>query len=339
MSWYRDRRQQAAAGPRRQPAGGTFTERYAAARRPSLARRLLHLGWLVDLATLTLALALVAALAYGAWLAVAWSGRLVEPRQIAAVGPTPKELGWAVQDVRMTTEDGVLLRGWYLTAASRSDRTIVLAHDWGSERSRLLEPYAGFLRARYNVLAFDFRGHGQSERSETTLGLHERRDLAAALAEAGRRGARRIGVLGVGMGGATALGLESDDRRFRAVVADSPYVRTADFVAARLEGEGLPAAWPGNWAVLLGMLFRTGSDITAGDALGGRTEASRPTLVVAGAEDPLLPEDTLDELRRGHASLTVWTVAGAAHAEPRRLAGSQYAERVLTFFDRQLGSP
>jgi hypothetical protein len=61
-------------------------------------------------------------------------------------------------------------------------------------------------------------------------------------------------------------------------------------------------------------------------------------LVVAGAEDPLLPEDRLDELRRGHAALTVWTVSGASHAEPRAVAGSQYAERVLAFFDRQFAS-
>jgi hypothetical protein len=44
--------------------------------------------------------------------------------------------------------------------------------------------HAALLRDRYNVVAFDFRHHGQSSGELTTQGVHERRDIQAVLDEA-----------------------------------------------------------------------------------------------------------------------------------------------------------
>ena len=65
----------------------------------------------------------------------------------------------------------------------------------------------------FTVLAFDFRGHGASGGTGSTLGLDEKRDVIGALDYLAASGveARRIGVYGVGMGAHAAV-LAAADR-------------------------------------------------------------------------------------------------------------------------------
>jgi len=328
-----DRRDVIVARP---PAPGlSFSERYRAPPPAPWWRRLFSPRRLLDLAEALVAVGLLLAVLYLAWLAVTWSGHFVAPPRAATpAAPAGTEL------LRLRTSDGVALRAWFQPAAGEragaSERALILVHDWGRSATELLRA-SQFLRDEYAIVAVELRGHG-TDGVASTLGVAERHDVAAAVAAARRAGAGHVGVLGIGMGAVAAIGAADDDRTIGAVLADSPYLSAADLIASEVEADGLPASRPGNWAVLLGLLFRTGADVTAGDAAGLLERTRVPTLVVAGARDPLLPEDALDALERAASPLSVWTVPAARHGDTRRVAGDAYVERVRSFFDEHLAS-
>ena len=56
------------------------------------------------------------------------------------------------------------LFGWWIPAA-RSRRSVIILHGWSSNAAQLLPLAAPFHRAGYNVLLFDARNHGQSDRN------------------------------------------------------------------------------------------------------------------------------------------------------------------------------
>lgn len=75
----------------------------------------------------------------------------------AAVGAPPEGL----EDVTLTTTDGVDLAAWY--APSQNGAAIILLHGAGQSREMLRGPAAMLAAHGYGVLAFDQRGHGASD--------------------------------------------------------------------------------------------------------------------------------------------------------------------------------
>jgi pimeloyl-ACP methyl ester carboxylesterase len=101
----------------------------------------------------------------------------------------------------LTARDGVRL---YAVHAGSGSTTIVLAHEAVSSLCESL-PYAKTLIDNgLRVLAFDFRGYGNSDgrpRNRLALGL----DLAAAVQHARSNGASSVFLLGASMGGAAIV--------------------------------------------------------------------------------------------------------------------------------------
>jgi pimeloyl-ACP methyl ester carboxylesterase len=80
--------------------------------------------------------------------------------------------------------------------------------------------------AGFTVLAFDFRGHGESGGTGSTLGVEEKRDVLGALdylAELKGVDARRLGVYGVGMGAQAAVRAAADRPSAAVLVLDGLY--------------------------------------------------------------------------------------------------------------------
>jgi len=76
-------------------------------------------------------------------------------------------------------------------------------------------------RHGYGVLALDLSGHGASEGVSNRLGWHGTRDVGAAIAYLrGRTEVKRIGGLGLSLGGEVLLGAASEYPELKAIVAD-----------------------------------------------------------------------------------------------------------------------
>lgn len=245
----------------------------------------------------------------------------------------------------LVTSDGVRLAAWYIPAAAGigdQGPTIVLAHGHGQNKSSMLSQ-AAVLHDRYNLVLFDFRGHGQSEPANSTVGLLERLDLRAVIdwLEAGK-GPASIGVLGESMGGSAAINEATGDTRVVAVVLDSTHATLANALQARLERQGYPLSLPGAWSILFGGLVRTGQDMSAADPVQAAARyGQRPLLVIGAGRDDALGSDDARDLAEAAsadgADVELQVCAAAGHAQSEAVCPADYRTWVLGFFERALG--
>ena len=108
--------------------------------------------------------------------------RLFEPRfaffPVVGETVTPHQFGIKHDSLSIATQDGEQLRGWALVhAAPRA--YIVYFHGNGGNLSGWAPIVAGIARQGYSVLAFDYRGYGNSTGRPTEYGLY--RDVDAVV--------------------------------------------------------------------------------------------------------------------------------------------------------------
>jgi uncharacterized protein len=124
---------------------------------------------------------------------------------------TPTPLTLPHDKFSVQTSDGVTIRGYHVRRDSGlRDRAVIIAH--GGLRSKDIFVNAllsSWLFDRFDVLAFDFRGHGESGGAITGDGK-TLNDLKAVIDYAKEREYRKLGVYGRSMGGWAAI-LETAD--------------------------------------------------------------------------------------------------------------------------------
>jgi alpha-beta hydrolase superfamily lysophospholipase len=102
----------------------------------------------------------------------------------------------------LRTSDGVRL---YAAEAGRGRTAVVLAHESPADLCGWLRFVPSLEHAGLRVLAFDFRGFGDSGPGIGRGALAYDRDVRAAIAHVRREGARKVVLVGASFGGAVAL--------------------------------------------------------------------------------------------------------------------------------------
>ncbi|MCC6629733.1 MAG: alpha/beta fold hydrolase [Chloroflexi bacterium] len=259
-----------------------------------------------------------------------------EPDRRSRHGFTPWEFGVPFEDVAFPAVDGALLRGWWL-ACPESRRVIIALHGYRGRRADLLGVSSALWRAGYNVLQFDFRGHGDSDGRRVTLGHAETQDLRSALAWVQRRAPGGwVGVLGYSMGGTVALLGAADELAIRAVATDGAFCRQEERIRATWRRRmHLP---PTPFVELAERVVerRHGFRFRDVDALAtvGRI-APRPLLLIHAADDTVVPVEDVHRLAAAAgAAAEVWVIPGVAHCCGYFADRAAYCARLVAFFDR-----
>jgi hypothetical protein len=123
----------------------------------------------------------------------------------------PAGLGLHPERVEIATDDGITLVSWVIPAADSSDGPwLLMCHGNAGNLSEFDRPvhYAGLRRLGLSLLAFDYRGYGESGGSPTEQGLY--RDAQAAyryLRDTRHVAPDRIVVFGHSLGSAVAIDL------------------------------------------------------------------------------------------------------------------------------------
>jgi pimeloyl-ACP methyl ester carboxylesterase len=219
------------------------------------------------------------------WLAVR-PPRLVIPH-------APRDFRLAVEEVTITTDDGLRLAGWLHTRPAAP--AVILLHGYPAEKADML-PLAAALAPRFTVLLYDQRYFGRSEGRASTIGFRERRDLSRAIDLLAARGWGTVGVFGFSLGGAVGLLAAAEDPRIRAVAAYAP------FADLRLLGHDLygwlgPVKHP--FVGLLRVWSRGvfGHDITRPSPAEAAARLEIPVLLVASRADEQIPFAHAERLR------------------------------------------
>ena len=161
----------------------------------------------------------IVALAVTAYLILLVLLRVFESRLIYFPGTQrtlispPASLGLPVERVEFPTEDRLVLVGWVIrSAADSAGLWLIICHGNAGNLSEFDRPvhYAGLSRLGLNLLAFDYRGYGESGGTPSEGGLY--RDAQAAyryLRDKQGVPPDRIIVFGHSLGSAVAVDLAS----------------------------------------------------------------------------------------------------------------------------------
>jgi len=148
----------------------------------------------------------VTMLGFYAWLR--WFERRNVFQPTRPLDATGHELGFPRDEAWFDTTDGVRLHAWYFPGHADSNGPVfLLCHGNGGNISHRLDQYDALLRFGVAVLAFDYRGYGQSEGAVSEEGTY--RDAEAAHDWLRQRGFQpeRIIVHGESLGGGVAAEL------------------------------------------------------------------------------------------------------------------------------------
>jgi pimeloyl-ACP methyl ester carboxylesterase len=144
----------------------------------------------------------------------------------------PEKLAFTVRDAERD--------GWFFPGRKNAP-SVVLCPGYESSRGELLTLASALQDQQYNVFVFDFSGQGTNG-GRSTLGFQEVGELKAAMDAVAKRGdvdVDHFGLWGANMGAYVALAEAVNDRRVRAIVADSPYEHPNDMVALQVSRSGL----------------------------------------------------------------------------------------------------
>jgi alpha-beta hydrolase superfamily lysophospholipase len=290
------------------------------------------------------------ALAIGLWVLLGWFGawRINRPpssRPDANFAFTPWELDLEFSPVHFKTADDVRLHGWFLPQPGRR-RVIIVMHGYRGHKAQLLGISSYLWRAGFNVLLFDFRGRGTSDRANISMGLWEQEDLKAALDVVDQQVPRAaIGLLGYSMGGVVAL-MGGDDPRVGAIAVDSAFAsqRTMLEHVARQESRQYLRGWFDGRVFLSAVEWwhrRWGkppfSAIAPEAVMPQLTD--KPVLVIHGSQDALVPREHAERLISiAPEKHEAWFVKGAHHCGAYFTDRPAYSARVAAFFNRHLES-
>jgi pimeloyl-ACP methyl ester carboxylesterase len=216
--------------------------------------------------------------------------------------------------------------------------TVVFLHGYGASKAQSLAVAPFLVHAGYNVLAFDFRAHGQSGGSYTTVGLDEVEDVRAALgwlasAPPGSDPSE-VALMGWSMGAATALNAAAHGIYVRALVLDSPFA-SLDVVAGRIltQSTGLPAQ-PFATVGFAWAQWMTHASVRDDRPVAEAPHVATPLLVIQGLSDTLAGGGGQAVSAAAGPNATLWLVPGAGHVDAVNEQPAEYQARVLSFLDR-----
>ncbi|MFD0981228.1 alpha/beta fold hydrolase [Tropicimonas aquimaris] len=229
------------------------------------------------------------------------------------------------------------------TVSGREGAPVLLLLNSLGATQAMWEPQLPLLEARYRVIRCDTRGHG---RSPTPPAPYSFDDIVAdMLALLDSHGVEKVSVMGLSLGGMTALGLGlATPRRIERLVccaaradAPPPFVQNWHNRLGMLEDGGIKAVWNGTVGMWLGeetrkshpereAALRESFLQTTDEGYRGCAHAlmgldylrhlgglNVPTLFVAGAEDAAAPPEAMLAMAQACPGSEYAVVQGAKH--------------------------
>jgi uncharacterized protein len=227
---------------------------------------------------------------------------------------TPADAGLVYRELRIETEDGERLHGWWMAARARTLGHLLFCHGNAGNVGDRVDHAALLSAIGFDVLLFDYRGYGHSTGKPNEEGTYsDARAALAALLDQPETDAARVLYLGESLGGAVALALALESPP-AGLVLQSTFTSIRD--AGRVHYPFIPAPLIPDAYPSLRLIRRL-------DA---------PLLVLHGERDEVVPVshgralfDAAPEPKR------IEVFPGLGHDELVPLAGAAYAESLASW--------
>ena len=248
---------------------------------------------------------------------------------------TPAKVELDFETRRVESSGGISLEVWDI---EREDprALVVLFHGYAAAKSRLLKEARAFHELGCTVRLVDFRGSGGSTGSETTLGMFEANDVAAACRDAVSRDPDLPLVLyGRSMGSVAILRAVSQKSVAPAgIIVECPFDRLRTTVGNRFTSMGFPA-FPFAEMLLFWGGVQHGMNGFAHNPAEYAALVECPALVLHGDQDVRvhLPEvQAVYDALPGEKHLEIFP--GVGHESGFRTRPDLWREQVEKFLDK-----
>jgi alpha-beta hydrolase superfamily lysophospholipase len=207
---------------------------------------------------------------------------------------------------------------------------VLLLHGMRGDRLSTLPRARVLSDAGFSVLMIDLQAHGETPGERISLGWRESADVRAALGWlAGRAPGRRIGVIGISLGGASAL-LGDQPLACDALVLEAVHPRLRRAVENRVGRAMAPL-------LLMQIEPRLRVGVEQLDPIRKIAAVRTPVLVVGGLLDALTTaQETRELFAAARDPKELWIVERAAHEDFSRADPAGYHEHVVGFLRRHL---
>ena len=241
---------------------------------------------------------------------------------------TPAALGLRFDEVRIPTENGKQLAGWFIPASSTLEPGatpgIVIVHGWGGNAESML-PLTPILHdAGFTLLLVDARCHGLSDEDDFTSLPRFAEDIAHAADWLKQRtGVTSVAVIGHSVGAGAALLAATRRQDIAALVSVAAFTHPVAMMRRWLAAKHVPY-WPLGWLILRYVQAVIGYRFDDIAPINTIRRVRCPTLLVHGAADTTVPVAEAE---------AIYAARSGDHVHLRIVAGSHddYAD-----LDREL---
>ena len=231
---------------------------------------------------------------------------------------TPDTVGLAYEPVKITTDDGVELDGWFLPA-DNARGVLLFFHGNAGNISHRLDSLRIFNRLGLSTLIFDYRGYGRSEGSISEDGTYRDAEAVWRYLVEEDIPAGKIVVFGRSLGAAIAAHLATQHTP-GVLILESAFTSVPDFAARAFWF--LPARW------LTGFSYNTREYLRS---------VICPVLIVHSRDDDIVPYRNGQALLRAANEPKQFLEIRGGHNGGFLLSGPTYVDGLDAFLIAYLG--
>jgi pimeloyl-ACP methyl ester carboxylesterase len=171
----------------------------------------------------------------------------------------------------------------------------------------------------HDLLAFDLRSHGSSDRDSYPNMVKFSEDIRAVvdfIVTTQRGDPTAVAVLGLSVGGAAAIHAAAADHRIRTVVAVGSLANPLDLMTREFAKRHLPP-FPVGWLILKYLQLRIGVNFNRVAPVNVIRNATARILLIHGARDSVVPVQDGERLERAANPSTtrLWVVPDRGHSD------------------------
>lgn len=245
----------------------------------------------------------------------------------------PGRLGLLCEDVELKTEDGVRLSAWWMPKGKPNRPPVVILHGLGASKAHMIDYILLAQEQGYPALAIDFRGHGASDPSLTSIGFYESRDAVAAMQFVRQKGAGDPVLWGTSMGAVSALLAAAKDGSAAGVIADAPFDTYRNTVLHHAQLMYGLSEYPFVALAFPMIESRARFRIADVDCLRAAGEIHAPMLVLAAEKDTRMPIPVVHSVYdRAAGPKEFWVIPGEGHEN--RNFRQEFRDKVAGFLGK-----
>lgn len=244
----------------------------------------------------------------------------------------PAQFKLKYEDVYFESKDGTKLHGWFFRAKDAKPKgTIVQFHGNAQNISTHFFSLIWLIDHGYNLFTFDYRGYAKSEGKPTQAGIYL--DALAAMDKARDfnqlNGNGKFVIYGQSTGGAIALRAIPDYKYYAdidLIVMDSAFSSYQDIAFDKLTGRWFLFPFSPLAYVLV-------SDAYAADKVFNKI--TKPTLVIVGQKDPVVPQKLGKIIYKGIKTKEkwLWKLPKGSHIDAYHHQDGIYRQKFVDFLE------